>query len=366
VRRISNERLELAWIGGKFHFLPAVAVWDGSAFVTSLGCAGEPPPRSLWAEFRRSFPSFRLELAKRWQKVMFRWKFGGDMRALQRATSTNLENWKSFGASSAFSNVREEFERVGLGSVILNRADEYLDSLDISSSFRSVVIEPCNRFVTGQGLKDATGLSSLMGGSERRLLAIEGGNICLVERLIELSDAKVELNARVIDIVQTSKHRHRLAISSVNSSTHKYQDFDMVILAAPLWGNEKLLDHLKLRKIHLRDTNVEAHATHVSTTSSPSPKFFNSLPNQRIPDTVLSTKPAFQHPDILSITRSIVSYRDTEGCLWDDECDQINYENVYRIFSRHRLRDADLARLFGQELRDGKDLGDVGVRWVDR
>lgn len=50
----------------------------------------------------------------------------------------------------------------------------------------------------------------------------------------------------------------------------------------------------------------------------------------------------------------------------DDDCDQLEYENLYRILSLHKVDDGDIVRMIGQQLHEGHSLAEYGISWRHR
>jgi hypothetical protein len=185
--------------------------------------------------------------------------------------------------------------------------------------------------------------------------------------MIKLSEADLHLNSQVINISPGHHRRYRLSVAHDDPSTQfpnlEYAEFDAVILAAPLQSSKIDLSDLSLRSIASLPPYVEAHVTHFTTPAAISPKFFN-LFNTSIPDDVLTTSTTSHDPDLLSLGKFIICYR--RGCLPGDDCDQCDWENLYRVLSRHRMEDNDLVRMIGQQFHEGSELSDYNISWVHR
>jgi hypothetical protein len=180
--------------------------------------------------------------------------------------------------------------------------------------------------------------------------------------MIKLSEADLRLSSRVTKISPGHHRRYRLSVSRGPSSAED-AEFDAVILAASLQSIKVDLSDLYLNSITPLPPYIETHVAQFTTPAAISPKFFDIPSNTTIPDDVL-TASTTSGPDLLSLSRSTVCYR--RGCMPGDDCDQCDWENLYRVLSRHRMDDGDLVRMIGQQLREGHVLGDYNISWAHR
>ena len=220
---------------------------------------------------------------------------------------------------------------------------------------------PCARARSLRGLEDVTELFSLLTARAATSTSIRRGNIRLIEHMTKLSGADLHLRTQVTAIGPGRHRRDKLSTVRNNlledTSDMMYAEFDAVILAAPLQSTDIDLSALGLHALTSLPPYEESHVTHFTTPTALSA-------NQRaLPfdlsisgDNILTTSTTTRHPDLVTLHKSTVCY--LRGCLPGDDCDQCQDENLYRIHSRQRLADSDLARLI--------DGSEEQISWVHR
>lgn len=201
--------------------------------------------------------------------------------------------------------------------------------------------------------------------------------------MISLSGARLELGSRVIHVESGSTRRYRLLIDRVgkpgNQSVSHEDEFDIVIIAAPMMGGDA--EFLKLRDVEwgvLKTARVQSHVTLFTTELPLSAHYFVSNTRSSVPYgpwILLTTSKSSVSPNIISITKESSPFIDRSACDpivpashgWDiGECDQVVYKYVYRIQSHTPLRDDEIAELVGRKLVDGSDLQSLGISWIHR
>ena len=75
--------------------------------------------------------------------------------------------------------------------------------------------------------------------------------------------------------------------------------------------------------------------------------------------TCFSTFTTSHDPDLLSLSKFTICYQ--RGCLPGDDCDQCDWENLYRILSRHRMKDGDLVQMIGKQFHEGSELSGYDI-----
>jgi prenylcysteine oxidase / farnesylcysteine lyase len=324
-----------------------VGVWDGEELRVASKC--------------------NMESLSWWDVVRLGWKYRLSPWRFRRAVLSNLERWKSFASQHTFDNIVKELKDVGLDGLTLASAENYLGNISIGPRFQSDFVQPCTRARFAQNLADVRGFSSLMAAGVSKATSVDGGNNRVIERMIKLSKADLHLNSQVIKISPGYHRRYRLSVARTSPAytpNPEYAEFDAVILAASLQSSKVDLGDLGLRSIASLTPYVETHVTHFTTPLAISPKFFDPLLNASVPDDVLTTFTSSHDPDLLSLSKFTICYH--RGCLPGDDCDQCDEENLYRVFSRHRIEDGNLVQMIGQKFHEGSELSDYDISWVHR
>jgi Prenylcysteine lyase len=207
----------------------SVGVWDGEELRTAPKCNVESPS---W-----------------WDLVRSSWKYGLSPWRFRHAVLSNLKKWKSFARQRPFDIIVKELEYVGLDGLILASAENYLRNLSIVPHFQSDFVQPCSRARFSQNLAALCGFSSLMAAAQSKATSISGGNTRLIERMIRLSEGDLHLNSQVMKISPGHHRRYRLSVArdpSAHSPNPEHEEFDIVILAAPLQSSKVDLGDLDL------------------------------------------------------------------------------------------------------------------------
>ena len=306
-----------------------------------------------------------------WQdRLRGRWKYGRSWQVFHSAVHSTLENWSQFGGPyhSPFSSIMKELRDVGLTEDVASSATTYLQNLTLSAALQLQMIQPCTRGQTSQDLSGVSGLSALIATARSATMSVDGGNSRLVERMIRLSEADIQLGSLVTAITPGFSRRYRLSISKSEPSGSAKDDdleFDVVVLAAPLRKNEFDISNLDLRQEVAPDEYLETHVTHFSS-SIPVSSNISVLPlDINIVDENILTTSTTDHPKVLNIQRSDACFR--SGCLPGDDCDQCDDDIfLYRVHSHQYMEDEDLLRMIGYDSKEDKELSDYGIHFVRR
>jgi hypothetical protein len=200
-------------------------------------------------------------------------------------------------------------------------------------------------------------------------MSVDGGNSRLVERMIRLSEADIQLGSLVTAITPGFSRRYRLSISKSEPNESAKDDdleFDVIILAAPLRKNEFDISNLDLHQEVASNEYIETHVTHFSS-SIPVSSNMSVLPLDMniVDEKILTTSTTVDHPKVLNIQRSDACFR--RGCLPGDDCDQCDDDRfLYRVHSHQYLEDEDLIRMIGYDSKENKELSDYGIHFVRR
>lgn len=320
-----------------------MSVWDGRNLWQSSTCDSKT---SSWADL---------------------WKYGLSPLKYRRAVRDVSNRWRQFVGIHFVGNVTRELENYKLGGFVSQSATHYIDETGISLRYLADLIDPCTRTRFMQDLAGVHSLAALMAAQKTRIGPIRGSNSHLVERLIKLSDSELHLNTTVIRIGLGQERRYRIIYSEQSSpNVSEYQEFDKIVLAAPLPSANIDLGGLGT----LNDATVpqysDVHVTHFMTPASLSPTFFNLSRETPITDEILVTGNGPSHINLYSIRRSTECWIDREYCQPWQPCDQVVCENLYRVVSGKRIEDRDLLGMVGEPYDDDKPLNKRIMSWVHR
>ena len=320
-----------------------MSVWNGTNLWQSSTCDSKT---SSWADL---------------------WKYGLSPWKYRRAMREVSNRWQLFAGIRFVGNVTRELESYALGGFVSQSATQYANDTGISPRYSSDLIDPCvgTRFM--QDLVGVHSLAALMAAQKTRVGPIRGSKIRLFERLIKLSDSELRLNKTVIRIGPGQERRYRITCSEQSSHTvSEYQEFDKVVLAAPLSSANVNLGGLSTLNNAALPQYSEVHVTHFLTPASLSPTFFNLSSETCMTDKILVTGNASSHVNLYSISRSTECWIDREYCQPSQPCDQLVCENLYRVVSGKHIEDRDLVGMVGELYDKDKLLHEQNMSWVHR
>lgn len=191
----------------------------------------------------------------------------------------------------------------------------------------------------------------------------------MVERMIRLSYADLQLGTVVTAISPGISRRYKLSLSQVASSDTFIDDeaeFDVIIIATPLQSSDIDLSDLSLHNTVLQPPYIETHVTHFSSSSKLSTNLSElPLDTYIYGEHSLASSKTTDHPSILNVQRSNVCFM--RYCSLGDECDQCDDDNIlYRVHSRQYLEDSEIVWMLGHRMESEKKLDDYGVAFVHR
>ncbi|KAL5330516.1 hypothetical protein ACEPPN_000033 [Leptodophora sp. 'Broadleaf-Isolate-01'] len=358
----------------KFHRKRTVGVWNGEGFVNT---GPHEPQCSTWWELmrmvwrdgrtvwllRKVSPPVWMEIGK------MMWKYGLSPWKFHRVVSLDLKAWDNFGADlypwqrHTFVSLTSELEKAGLPGQALGSAGSYFRSLNLSTAFLDEVIEPYARARFGQNLDDVRGIAAEIAYREffSRGMAVSDGNARLVDRLITLSKADLNLNSRIKEIRNGHSKRYNLVAEPSSPETtvvEQWEEFDAVVIATPLQLSGIVFGgslNIKQRQ-ELRPPFLERHITHFASEHYPSPNFFNLSSKTCLPNSILTTANNPHIPDIFSIDSIDSLIRiDRTGCSPPsasrpgdpDDCDTVIHEGIFRIISSDTIHNQTLFKMIG-------------------
>lgn len=209
----------------------------------------------------------------------------------------------------------------------MTSALQYLGSVGVGSRFQFDTVQSCTRARHSQNLANISGFASLTATASSKSTSIHRGNVRLIERLIEQSEADLHVESHVEMISSGHERRWRLLTTGQRSAlTHDSEaaEFDVVIIAAPLQSSKMVVDNIDTFSDAALPPYVESHVTHFITPREISLSFLGFQRNTTLPDDLLTTTTRLHNPHILSISTEKICYK--RGCSWDDDCDQCGYE----------------------------------------
>ncbi|KAG4433756.1 hypothetical protein IFR05_010755 [Cadophora sp. M221] len=355
----------------KFHIMRTVGVWNGAGFVST----GPHEPRCstwwelmkmVWREGRTAWLLRKVSLPH-WVEVgKLMWKYGLSPWTFERATLSDLKTWDSFGAdlcsrqTHTFGSLNSELRRAGLPGEVLGSAGSYFRSLNLSAAFLNEVIEPYARARFGQNLENVRGFAAEIAYREffSRSVAVSDGNYRLVDRLITLSRAHLNLNSRIKEIRNGHSKRYSLlseSHSAENTVVEQWEEFDAVVIATPLQLGGIVFDGSLNIKLPLEPSPpfLERHITHFVSEHYPSPNFFNLSSSTHLPNSILTTANNSNIPDIFNIdsignvVRIDRAYCPSPWLGEPDDCDATISEGIFRIISSDTIDNQILFKMIG-------------------
>jgi hypothetical protein len=263
------------------------------------------------------------------------WRLRRRLHALQ-------ERFYQFGRNSIFENVLRELGESGLkGDVVSSTASKFLESQGITRDLQKIYLEPCIKESFGLELDEAVGLHAVLASGTSRSefpISATDGNQRFIERLIDESEANLQLGLRVVRVEPGKRRRYALTVtSSASGGNEERLEYDAVIAT----GNAlRSLQSVNSRASQGQETTT--YKTYFSTTSSLNPDAIGA-DSKNVPRSVLFTAEAaaglansYKSPiGLTSLTTWPEFYIDRTGCRFDDECDQ--WTNMYMAESSSPL-----------------------------
>jgi len=343
-----------------------VGVWGGEAFVlvetdTTEFSSWWHLAMSIWREGLEAW-QLRKVSSPYWDLFRATQRYGSSPLKLRAAILSKLQSYNEFGRKP-FDVLKDELFRAGLQGSILRSAQEYLQSLNLTSRFTSEIVQPSSGARFGQALTDIRGVASLVAIRDilSKKVRIARGNNRLIDRLVKLSDADLKLNTRVASITKGEEKKFKVTYEATSSTEGRQQasksrEFDAVIIAAPFPYNGINMGSVELKvKRAPEPVYAEKHVTHFATPERLFSAFFNLSSNATIPDNILTTTTNSNGLSFHSIHKvQGIFFIDRTGCetlnsMELSDCDTVIYENIYRVLSNTPVDRCTLAKMAGKE-----------------
>jgi prenylcysteine oxidase/farnesylcysteine lyase len=232
------------------------------------------------------------------------------------------------------------FKKLGLYTLSQVKSYDYFRRNGISDRFISEFMNGVSRLNYGQdaSMHGLVNLVSLAGASfGGYLFAIKGKNSQICEAMLENSSAKVMKNNRVTSILKKGKSKYLIM-----AEDGLEEEFDYIVIATPLekakidFVNMELEENNRLSRPY-QVTNV----TYVFGKLNPS--YFGLMKAEQIPANVLTQENAN------------IPFSSIELCKQD----KVTGENIYRIFSRQKLTEDLLNKLFWERVETKQVVWDA-------
>ena len=336
----------------------SIGIWDGKKFVVSL------QNTSSW-----------------WNIGKILWRYGlAPIRAQSLMKSTVKKFLRLYEEPMfPFRSLSSAVEALGLLDATASPGEVFLEKNGISSDFASEVIQASTRVNYGQNLPLIHGLEAMVCMAAEGAVAIEGGNWRIFDGMLKSSGADVRLN-NTVSSIKRNLNGTLTVKSKSTSSTSKQQEnthtFDEVVIAGPLQYSDisisPPLDHTPDEIPY-----VKLHVTLFSSPHRISPEFFGLSPNDRTPETILTTLPeglnigpskegvgpaGFWSISTLQTVNAPSSSPENEG--------QPQRHYVYKIFSPERPTADFISQILGLKDPDTKsqsstirDLPKTDISW---
>ena len=276
-------------------------------------------------------------------------------------------------------NITQELERCTLGELAATSANNLFWQTKVSQRYLSGVMDGSARRGLLQAPTEVDGLATLLAMRCGFTGPVEGGNQGLVQRLLQPSKAQLRSNTTVLGISSGKMRKYRITYrtqpAAESSLPHpkldmREQDFDKVIIATPLHTANIDLGQVGDFNTASKTRGPDVHVTLFMTKTELSSRFFNLPDSTILPDDFLLTAHTSQTQDVHSISRSRECWIDKSLCFSHPSlpsmCDQMEYENLFRINSRGRVEDSDLVRMIGMLYQNNTPLEAQGISWVHR
>ncbi|KAI9876665.1 MAG: hypothetical protein M1830_005996 [Pleopsidium flavum] len=330
-------------------FAKGIGIWNGREFIFI-----QPWDSSRW-----------------WNRAKLIWKYGwAPVRTEDLSRKTINELRVQFDSGSPPLGL---LSKVASDSIleesITSSAEVFLQSHNIAPPFSTEIIQAGTRAHYSENLGTLHGLASMMAMNRESTTSIKGGNWLLFDRMVNTSEALLQLNTQVTKINKLDDGTFRLESSSTEKTADSTRldvaEYDAVIIAAPFQFTD-IKVQLPLATRPLEIPYVERHVTYFTSSHTLSPKAFNLSLDSSVPGDVLTTldtgadkrRAEAGNPAFFSIT---TPQRFLRKSVWE-----MKLEYVYKILSSSPINDTTIAHLLGFPHEDGLPLPEQDVRWVHR
>lgn len=204
-------------------------------------------------------------------------------------------------------------------------------------------------------------LNSVLGlADENGLISIDGGNLRLIDRLIKLSNARLRLNSRVKYLSHDPSRKWSVGFKIVGRPGQSVQEFDSVIIAAPLSlsGLKDFPGAMMVPELQFADTVV----THFTTKWNLNATYFGTgLP---MPQTILTSATANKNGNRADVPFFSLRLLDEFIQPFNSSGGPDRFQKLYKIVSSQNISLADITQFL--EPRDEQDKGMPAITWMHR
>lgn len=321
----------------------------------------------VWEDYRLLFQRDRdLKARSPPDHIREVWKYGPSVLTLRKIVNEKLSLFNSLYDEGSWPNLNlsDAVRNAGLEAESTTAATTYFFNAGISPKYLQEVVEPTVRKLFGRNLLDVNALSALVAldpASVYRVDSDPNGTQELVKRLLRLSEADIRLNTRVTSIKTSSGGGFLLNTTRLDGQSATDEDeterFDVVVIASHLHNANLDLDLYTEVGLPQHFEMANTHVTHFTTPQDIhlSPKKFNVMTSDQIPNTIYTTNKA-KH-GIMSLEHSKVwtsTAKPREGYL----------ENIFKIVSTHEIPDSFIAELLGYP--PDTPSHELPIQWMDR
>ena len=384
-----------------------LGIWDGNSLVFTLPNRPSTPGGTL---------------GEYWDIAKLFFKYGLAplrVRRLQQATISKF--LKLYDEEFPF-DLNEVIRDVGLLEVLNQTGRELVRAGGVSDAFAREIVQASTRVNYAQNL-DLHGLETMVCMSTDGAMAVEGGNWRIFDEMVRRSGARVVFNTTIEEIrmeavgsssncldsalESNAEMKHDTGVMhdadlkrntevdgnegseqriSLLTDTHKFEDFDTVILSAP-FKNIKISP----QPSQLPDVPeyVSLYVTLFTSPHRPDPRYFGLKAGEEanLPDSILTTVPIELDGLLgrgeegvgptgfwsLSTLRTLDPRYDgyipeyLDGGHIPGENLEMEKQYLYKIFSPKKLDAEDLMEIFGWEVEfDERDESRIGDKREDQ
>ncbi|KLO11728.1 hypothetical protein SCHPADRAFT_941804 [Schizopora paradoxa] len=315
-----------------------MGIWDGDDFVLELG-----PSEGISSWLNSARVTWRYGL---WSTL----KTKGIVANMLKNFVTIYDRYKT----AQWDSVNEFSQKIDIVGSTMQTAEEYFKGQGVKGKFVEEMIDAATRANYGQDISDIHGFGSLVSLAAEGASRIREGNFKIFESFLNQSGANVIRNASVDKITQSNPWSNTIFYTTAEGRKLSAMAAH-VIIAAPLHNVPVSFTYPGGNPGRTipedRSRYVKLHTTLLTTTAPyPSSEYFYGAGSAKVPPrTVLTTGTRRRHGQGAEPEFNSLSYLDVRGVGQKGEF-------VVKIFSKKRLSDEWLAKMFG--------AGAVG--WVHR
>jgi prenylcysteine oxidase / farnesylcysteine lyase len=241
----------------------------------------------------------------------------------------------------AYTDPETLFKKLGLYSLSQEKSYDYFCRNGISDRFINEFMNGVSRLNYGQdaSMHGLVNLVSLAGASfGGYLFAINGRNSQICEAMLQNSSAKVLKNNRVTSIQKIEDKNNTKNKYIVTAEDGTKEEFGYIVIATPL--EKARIDFINLELEEKNKLSRRYQVTNVTyVIGKLNPNYFGLMKTEQIPANILTQE------------NENIPFSSIELC----KKDIVSGQNIYRIFSRQKLTEDLLNKLF-RERAETKSL----------